>query len=288
MSQQTLWRIRTITTLLGIIPLTFGFIFLLMAKNINHLFAGWSEEFRISLYLDDSAQKAEVDNIKKFLLANPQVQNLEVFDQRKTFELFKTQMAGYLPELFEDDTFFSTLPQSVQFSYSDPSTLVDFKKEIEKQPGVQEVNSGGDLFDQFFKMRNLFSILSYAIMLFVLLFVSVNIASAIRQIVYLRKEEISILEILGATKNFIRKDFYLEALLTAAITTLISFSLTAVFFSLTLYTINAKTGLMSLQTKISFFSMTEILILLLIPNLISLVSSYISLKSVNTGWSSVE
>jgi cell division transport system permease protein len=123
-------------------------------------------------------------------------------------ELFADQPA--LIEVVEDDP--SGLPASLRIKPVEAGSYEVIQNRVAVIPGVQQVSAAGEEIDALVARSN--RMRTFAVGIFIILGAAalVLIANTIRMAVYARREEISIMRLVGAGNWFIRVPFLLEGL----------------------------------------------------------------------------
>lgn len=263
----------------------------LVSKNIQNIVQSWSQHFQLSLYFDESASSQEVDRALALVKKKAYVAKVDFIEQKRSFEMFKEQMATYAPELFQDDQLISSLPLSANVDFKSdlaPEEKQKFaselKAELKATPGVEDISLGGELFARYTKLNEamIWFTGSFTFLVFVLAgFAMVNM---INELIRNHRDEISILELFGASAWRIRKKFYIEASIIALAGTGSALVLLGLFFSYGLSRVEGIMGFMNLQQHLHFFSIGEIMLAAVASPFFGLVAAHMSLRKINSGW----
>lgn len=174
-----------------------------------------------------------------------------------------------------------TFPDVIEFSLDRASLLT--KKEIERIkaiPGVDEIVSGKETKDQ---IETFFTISEFVgIFLITLLIVSIvlMIHNSIQLAVRARIEEIEILRILGATRVFIQIPFVVEGVLIAFFGYLISIFAIYFLYTFVLAGVTFNEATYAIADIARFFSIQQILIILVSIVALGFLSSLVSTSRV--------
>lgn len=288
MTEQTFWRLRVSTVLLSVLPLAFTFVLVLFVKNINHFFNVWDKDIRVSVFMKEMSATQDILEIKKILSTDERVKNFEYYDQERSFTEFKQQMPDLLDESFSEDQFFQLMPVSFQVSLKNLDDAKSIQKLLQDKPGVQSAYMSEDFFEKYLKLRTGVGLLSVVFVFIMLVFLSLIINYSIQQMIYLQAEEISILEMLGATSKFVRKPIFIEIILINAFSSFVSLCVCLIAYFGFYKIVSRYFGFLQLQKQIVFFHFWEILLLLLVPLVVSSLSAFFALKKVNSGWGHVK
>lgn len=285
MSEQSFWRLRTTTVLLSILPLSFIFVMLLFVKNISHFFSVWDKDVQVSIFMKEMASTQDVLEIKKILSTDERVKNFEYFDQERSFNEFKQHMPDLLEESFADDQLFQLMPISFQVSLKKLEDSKVLQSVLKNKAGVQNVYVSEDFFDKYLKLRTGVNFLSFVIAGIMLIFLALIIHHSIQQMIFLKSEEISILEMLGATPKFIRRPLLIEVISIHIFACAVSFCVCLVAYFGFYKLISRQFDFLNLHRQIVFLNGFEILIIIAVPLCVAVLSTLLSLKRIGSGWS---
>ncbi len=199
-----------ISTVFGIamVLLMVGLLGLILV-HANKLSRYVKENIVLNIYIDESAHEADVDQLQKQLDVNPIVKQT----QHVSKELAAHNLEKDLGEDFVKFLGYNPLSQSLDVylkaEYANNADIEKFKTELLKNPIVKEVKYQESLVDQM--NQNLTSI-SLIILAFTIIFVILSVAlinNTIRLAIYSQRFLIKSMQLVGATKNFIRKPFIL-------------------------------------------------------------------------------
>lgn len=199
-----------ISTVFGIamVLLMIGLLGLILVKA-NNLSRYVKENIVLNIFMDDAAHETDVLQFQKQLDANPMVKQTQYVSK----ELAARNLQKDLGEDFVKFLGYNPLSQSMDVylkaDYANNTGIDKFKAELLKNPLVKEVKYQQSLVDQM--NANLTSI-SLVILAFAAIFVVLSVAlinNTIRLAIYSQRFLIKSMQLVGATKGFIRKPFLL-------------------------------------------------------------------------------
>jgi len=199
-----------ISTVFGIalVLLMIGLLGLLLIEA-NNLSNYVKENIVLNIFVDDVAHETDVLQLQKQLEANPMVKHT----QYVTKELAARNLQKDLGEDFVKFLGYNPLSQSLDVylkaEFDNNADIERFKAALLKNPLVKDVKYQQSLVDQM--NQNLTSI-SLIILGFALVFVILSVAlinNTIRIAIYSQRFLIKSMQLVGATKGFIRKPFLL-------------------------------------------------------------------------------
>src|ERR1700755_710289 len=199
-----------ISTVFGIamVLLMVGLLGLILV-HANTLSRYVKENIVLNIFVDDAAHETDVLQLQKQLEGNPIVKQTQYVSK----ELAARNLQKDLGEDFVKFLGYNPLSQSLDVylkaEYANNAGIAKFKTELLKNPLVKEVKYQQSLVDQM--NQNLGSI-SLIILAFAAIFVVLSVAlinNTIRLAIYSQRFLIKSMQLVGATKSFIRKPFIL-------------------------------------------------------------------------------
>ena len=200
-------------------------IFLINSKNVASHF---KEQIAMTIYLKDSAKDIEITQLKKRIQLDPATKKVNLTSKEEAAEQYSRDIGedfieflGYNPLLNSVDIYFKA-------AFVNSSSLIQTKRKIETTDFVDEV-----VYDQPLVTlldKNIQKI-SFVLFLCTVLFVVIAlllINSSIRLSIYSKRFVIKTMQLVGATKSFIRKPFIWNHLILGVISSI--FSLVALSF----------------------------------------------------------
>ncbi|MET4140626.1 permease-like cell division protein FtsX [Pedobacter sp. UYP1] len=210
----TIFSITLVLLMLGVLGLI-----LVHAKNLSNYV---KENIVLNIIVDEGAKEPDVIQFRKELDANPAVKqteyvNKEVAAKNLTQDLGEdfVNFLGYNPLL-------STVDVYLKADYANNKSIDALKATISKNPVVKEVIYQSSLIDMVNKNINTIGliVLGFAAILLVISVALIN--NTIRLAIYSQRFLIKSMQLVGATKNFIRKPFIFWAMLHGLIASFIA------------------------------------------------------------------
>jgi len=163
---------------------------------------------QITVFFADKATKEDADNLAKSLNATGKVASTKYISKEDALAIYRQQNKND-PLLLEMVTA-DILPASLEVSATDPTYLQDLDPLIRKANGVEEVVFQKDVVDTLVAWTNAIRIVGGAVVAILVLDSLLIIVTVIGMKIALRREEIEILRLVGATPWYIRMPFVLE------------------------------------------------------------------------------
>src|SRR6195952_1697709 len=199
-----------ISTVFGIamVLLMLGLLGLILV-HANNLSRYVKENIVLNIFVDDAAHETDVMQLQKQLEANPMVKQAIYVSK----ELAARNLQKDLGEDFVKFLGYNPLSQSLDVylkaEYANNTDIEKLKAELLKNPLIKEVKYQQSLVDQ---MNQNLTTISLIIVVFAGIFVVLSVAlinNTIRIAIYSQRFLIKSMQLVGATKGFIRKPFLL-------------------------------------------------------------------------------
>lgn len=197
----TVFGIAMVLSMVGLLGLI-----LVEAHNLSNYV---KENIVLNVYVDDAANETDVMQLQKQLQVNPMVKDAQYVSK----ELAARNLQKDLGEDFVKFLGYNPLSQSIDVylkaEYANNTDIERFKTELLKNPIIKEVNYQKSLVDQ---MNENIGTISLVILVFAAIFVLLSVAlinNTIRLAIYSQRFIIKSMQLVGATKGFIRKPFLL-------------------------------------------------------------------------------
>ena len=220
---KTIFKLDLISNIFSILSL--GFIFFLLSLIIsggwviNDLIEEIENEAEISIYYIEGSN---VNNIAEDIKAIQGVREVTLIDEAQAKERMTRIMGeeSRIIELFDHNPFSPYIEVKIDLEYM--STVVDTANSIK---GVELVRDNKDVLERLKNISSLTNILGILVIVAVSVATFVITSHIIRQGIYINKEQINTLKLLGAPEYFISLPFILEGLFISILAAIISIGL---------------------------------------------------------------
>ena len=206
----TLASVGTMTACLFL----FG-IFYILAQNISHMILHAEETMTVTVLFEQGISEADRNHLETQILERSEVKNLVYISPEEAWEKFKTEIFKdheELAETFKDDNPLAD-SESFEITTKEIEQQTELVEWLESLPGVRQVNSAEYAVKTLEAVNSMVSMISGG-MITILLLVSLFLISITVSVgIFMRKEEISILRMLGANDYFIRGPYVCEGLM---------------------------------------------------------------------------
>jgi len=203
-------------------------IFFILFYIFNSSIQIINEKMDISIYLKDKIEMSEVELLKTRLSGDSNVKEVKYISKEEALKIYreKNKDREKLLEAFSEKE--NPLPASLEIKVYNPSkidSLISILEEDTYKPIISKVS----YHENKEIIKKLTSITSYVLkigitlMVVFILIAILIVFNTIRMAIYARRDEIQIMQLVGATAWFIRGPFIIEAMFYGLIATVINF-----------------------------------------------------------------
>ena len=261
-------------------------VFILIQENLQHMLNGWGDQIQVNTYLENNAGTDQVEAIMVRIRAMPEVESLRHISKEQAWNDFQTALgaqSAVLEGLPED-----VLPESFEITlkpaYRDPPQIENFAGRLGKINGIAAVEYPQQWVDRL----NLFVLaLQWAKwglggILFIATFFIVG--STVRLALLARKDEIEIMQFVGASEELIRAPFVVEGMLQGTVGAGLSLLGLWLFYVLLEKYLVGQLALFEPKMRLLFIDPASITMILVIGLLLGALGSLFSLRRFLKTW----
>jgi cell division transport system permease protein len=203
--------------LLGVL----GFVLI----NARELADYFRESLSFSVMLDDAAKEADVRMLQKDLDAKPYVKSTKYISKDEAAVKMKDELGEDFINFLGDNPLPPSIDVYLFAGYTSPDSVAKIEKYVHEYPFVKEVSYQQSLL--FLINENVKKISFFLLILSSLLFlISMTIINnTIRLSIYSKRFIIRTMQLVGATRAFIRRPFLLQSALNGLVSALLAMSL---------------------------------------------------------------
>ncbi|MBW3619874.1 MAG: permease-like cell division protein FtsX [Actinobacteria bacterium] len=189
---------------------------LLLSRQVDLAAGDWADKIEVSIFLCDGRQCADITTeqraeLEASLEAETVVQDVFYESKQEAYERFRDQFKDE-PELIETVTP-DALPASFRVKLEDPEQFGVIRDKYQAWPGVEDIIDQREVLEEFLKFANVIQKSALTVAIIQLIAASVLIANTIRVAAFARREQTSVMKLVGASNWYIRLPFVLEGVL---------------------------------------------------------------------------
>ena len=192
------------------VTLAMVFLAIVLRRVVDENTGRWDDDIRVIAFLTDDLTLEDIDAMQRDIISWEQVDEVVYFTKTQALEEFRTLFADQpsLIEVVEEDP--STLPASLRIRPTEAADYDSISNRLAVIPGVRQVSSADAAIDNMVTLSNILRVGAVAISIFLGGAAIVLIGNTIRMAIYARRDEISIMKLVGAGNWFVRVPFLLE------------------------------------------------------------------------------
>lgn len=221
-----------------------------------------SDKIDVSVYLKDSVTTQQKDALLNDLADLPNVKSIRYVSKDEALQEYKEQNKDNIDLMLAISQTDNPLPATIIIKPYDPNKIQDIKDYLErddiKNLQSDETSYSGDqkeAIDEithattFFRQAGVASVIVFAITSMLIIF------NTIRMAIFNRRDELTIMRLLGASSWFIRGPFVVETVMYGVISAILSVVLVNLVFSVAANSLNAKAvGLLNIEYSDTYFA----------------------------------
>lgn len=201
----TIISISLVLFLLGII----GFLML----NANRLSVYVKENLGFTVLIKDNSREAEVMRLQKILNAAPYVRVAEYINKDQAAEVLREELGEDFVEFLGYNPLLASIEVKLSAAWANPDSMARIESQVMSFPEVKEVYYQKNLLEAINDNVRRISIILAVFSGLLLLIAMALINNTIRLSVYSRRFLIRTMQLVGATRGFIRRPFLFKSIL---------------------------------------------------------------------------
>ena len=229
----SLWRGRqsgALSTLTIAVALFVLGAFLIATSNLERLGREWNSSAEMSIYLADTATPAQRSAIEKTLAGASAVASEQYLSKADALARFKktfADLSGTLDGLGENP-----LPASIEVRLrGGADTGVDLLlAEVRQMPGVADVRYDREWLQRLSRVVSMVRTAGVILGLLLTIAAALTVANVVRLGLYARRDELDIMQLVGAPSFYVRGPFVVEGTLQGGLGALIALGALAAIF----------------------------------------------------------
>ena len=214
----------SITVIMSIVLFLFGFfgIFFISSNSIANSF---KEDFSVSIFFKENAKKIEIIQLQNELLMSSYIQKLKYISKDDALLIMKEEYGQDFIQELGFNPLVNSIDINLKSEFVEASSLDSISAIISKKIYVDEITYDKNLINSINNNIRRVSlwIMPSIMILSIITFLVIN--SSIRLSIYSNRQLIKTMQLVGATKSFIRRPFIRTNILLSIISSLISISI---------------------------------------------------------------
>lgn len=240
--------VTLISTLVLISCLLFVGSFALIEQNVAYNLEDVSNLNEIEVFLEYDADAATVARVQETILGLDNVSSVEYVSKKDGLVDMQGEFAEYA-FLFEDITDAENpLSDMFRVLYADNALATSLDYELKQIEGVRKVNSRLDIAATVESLEGGISVIFVWFTVLCIVVCMFVIMNTIKLSIYSRREEITIMRYIGASRAYIAAPFVMEGIMIGAVGATVAYFLEQAIYSVLCDFVAAEMGIVKLYT----------------------------------------
>lgn len=265
--------------------------FLTFGHNLNSVLSLWGDSVQMTVYVDENLASEKISALGESLKAMEGVEGVRFVSKQEAAEKFRFDMSGFMPEMVNDQDFSTPFPASFTIRFKDSlrqkidsDRLGRVAKQISKLEGAEDVSYGQEWVQNYATFVKGINIVGLGLILVLLCGSVFVIGNAVKTAIFVRREEIEILELFGATKKFIRLPYIIDGAFLGFIASVVAISVTSFSIGALKEAITMQSVFIAVKSQIHTIPIWLTILFLLLGTAFGALSAYFFIGRLNHGW----
>jgi cell division transport system permease protein len=282
--------VLVLSMVLIILSFVFG-----VKQNLGQLNSIWGDNLEMTVYVKDKVEPGAVSNFVRELESKKDVGEVAVINKEEALHRFIARMGSLAPDFVRSNDFDNPLPTSIEIRLKEGSTpkakvetMRGLAQEIARNQVVEDVSYGQGWIENWAGFLTSVQLMSGAAVALTILLGLLVIGNSVRVSLSQRREEIEIMELVGATARWIRIPFIIEGAMLGLFASTIAFSVGSVLQALAFDYLKSSLAFWSVFQELHPLNMTGWICVSLIGMTFGAFGAYVCVRNINSGWSAAE
>lgn len=259
--------IRNITlsvaaTAVMVVTLTIVLFSIIANATFNNTIAQINDKIDISIYLKDDVEEEQRNELINKLQGLENVRGVDFVSKEKALEDYQRENQDNLDLLLAISQTDNPLPATIQVKPVDPVRIDEIRSLVEtseyKSMQSEETSYSGDRKEAIDKITNATSFFRKAVFAGIIVFAIISmliIFNTIQMAIFNRRDELTIMRLLGASNWYIKGPFIVETMIYGVVAAVISLSLCNALFVVQAQAFDASSlGLLDIKYANQYYS----------------------------------
>lgn len=204
-------------------------VFFLIMMNLNEVARSLEEDVEIHVYIDQTAEKQEIEELKGKIARISEVEKVIFSSKEEELAILAESMGeeGKFYTLWEQD---NPLYDKYIVKTKDPRNTAMVANQIRVMANVNDAVYGEDKIDKLFTILEMSRNVGLILILGLVFTAMFLISNTIKITILARSKEIEIMRLVGATNGFIRWPFFLEGMWLGILGSLVPITIISVLY----------------------------------------------------------
>lgn len=189
--------------------------FLLLQENLQGLLRGWGSQLQLFAYLEDGLASTAFQSLVRQVRSLPEVETVRFVSKQEAWETFKKALGAQSGVL--DGLEANILPSSLEIALKKPyrqhASVEDLAKRLKRLEGVTDVEYPGEWLEKLSLLMLGIQWTKWVFGGFLFIATLLIVGSTVRLTILARRDEIEIMQLVGAPNGLIKAPFVVEGMI---------------------------------------------------------------------------
>jgi cell division transport system permease protein len=254
--------------------------FILIQENLYSWLKGWGSQVQIFAYLDNNLAPAQRQALLTGIRSYPEVESVRVVSQEQAWENFKKSMGSQsgLLEGLQAEILPSSLEVVLKMPYRNRASVGDVAKRLRGLSGISDVEYPEEWLEKLSLVVLGIQWVKWILGGFLFIATLLIVGNTVRLAILARKDEIEIMQLVGASGGLIRAPFVVEGMIQGIVGASFSLLLLWLVFLFLSVQLPNFLGIFGVREQVHFLSARGVAVLLLLGWLLGTFGSLFSLR----------
>lgn len=270
-------------------------LFFFLHGNLVRILTTWGDNVQMAVFLKDEASKDQVASVRKFLADSGSFAAVTFVSKEQAARKFQEQMGSHSPQLLNDPEFGNPLPASFEAKFTAGvnsngryQEMLALAKTITDLEGVEDVSYGQGWVENYASLLKVFSSSSVLLIIILLAGTLFVVGNTIRSTLFQRRDEIEVLELVGATPAMIRAPYIFEGAALGLLASALSLGVCYGLYQWQEGVAVNHLGFWGLAAQIGFLDWKECFAILMLGTWFGAFGSFLCVRRIATGWAAAQ
>lgn len=206
---------------------------LLLFRNVEMMLAESGGALELTVYVKDKTAENTIQTVVQKLRSNPSIRQVSYLSKTQALEIFRKNLGSqgsFLNGLEEDNPLPASIDVILQPDELGVQSSSKIVQSLRSEPIVDEIVYGSEWMERFRDVLKVFRVFGIVILFVILAIVVFLIANTIKLVIYARRDEIAIMQLVGASRSFVRTPFLLGGFIQGLIGSVLGVGLLRISF----------------------------------------------------------
>jgi cell division transport system permease protein len=238
--------------------------FWLLSLNLGRAIAQWRDRLRVVVYLREEPAAGKVEDLLARIDAVGGIQRMRYISRQDALQALKESLGAQAEVV--DQLPRNPLPASIELTpepeYATPEGTAELVARLMALPEVDDVQGGAQWVEGLAHFQRLFQIVGLGVGAVLALAAILTVTTATTLVLHLRRDEMEIMRLVGATETVIRLPRFLQGLAQGLMAGTLALALLEAAFALAAPRLDPLLSLTLGLSRAVFFTVPQMLILI--------------------------